>query len=57
MTVDLRAVFLGIAPADAWVTVAVSLTKVGRRLSAGGARFTHDGRVVATADALFMPAG
>jgi acyl-coenzyme A thioesterase PaaI-like protein len=51
----LRATFLGIVPAGAWVDVAVSITRAGRRLSAGSARFTSDERLVATADALFMP--
>ena len=57
VTIDLRATFLGIVPAGAWVEVAVAITRAGRRLSAGGARFTSDGRLVATADALFLPIG
>ncbi|MFG2004392.1 PaaI family thioesterase [Spirillospora sp. NPDC048911] len=55
VTVNLSCDILGTAREGEWVEIAISPTRVGRRLAAGTARFST-GHVVATVTALFMPA-
>lgn len=54
VTINLSCDLLGTARAGEWVDVAITPTRVGRRLAAGTATFTTT-RVIATVTALFMP--
>lgn len=56
VTIDLSCQLLGRAGPGDWVEVAVEPTKTRGRLAAGHARFSRDGRTIATARALFLPA-
>jgi acyl-coenzyme A thioesterase PaaI-like protein len=55
VTVNLACDLLGVAQEDEWVDIAITPTRVGRRLAAGTATFTTS-RVIANVTALFMPA-
>jgi acyl-coenzyme A thioesterase PaaI-like protein len=55
VTVNLSCDYLGTALAGEWVDVAITPTRLGRRLAAGGATFTTK-RVIGRVHALFMPA-
>ncbi|MFD0692457.1 PaaI family thioesterase [Actinomadura fibrosa] len=55
VTVNLSCDILGTAREGEWVEVAISPTRLGRRLAAGTATFSTT-RVVAAVTALFMPA-
>ncbi|MFB4302769.1 PaaI family thioesterase [Actinomadura sp. NTSP31] len=55
ITVNLSCDLVGTAREGDWVDIAVTPTRVGRRLAAGTAAFTANGRVIATVTALFMP--
>jgi acyl-coenzyme A thioesterase PaaI-like protein len=56
ITVNLSCDLVGAAEDGAWVDIAVVPTRSGRRLAAGTATFTAEGRVIANVSALFMPA-
>jgi len=57
LTVNLTCELLGTAHLDDWVDVVIDPSKLGRRLGAGSATFTNGDRTIATAHALFVPAG
>ena len=56
VTVQLSCEFLGTASLGDVVDVTVTPVKVRGRLAAGTATFDRDGRTIATASALFLPA-
>ena len=56
ITVNLSCDMVGAAKDGDWVDIAVVPTRTGRRLAAGPATFTANGRVIANVTALFMPA-
>ena len=55
VTVNISCDLLGTAREGEWVDIAVSPTRMGRRLASGTATFSTS-RVIATVTALFMPA-
>lgn len=56
VTVQLSCEFLGSAELGDTIDVTVTPSKAQGRLAAGSATFERDGRIIATAHALFVPA-
>ncbi|HEY3683945.1 MAG TPA: PaaI family thioesterase [Streptosporangiaceae bacterium] len=57
LTINLSCDLLGTAHDGEWVDVAITPTRVGRRLASGVAAFSVGSRIVARVTGLFMPAG
>jgi len=56
VTVNLNCDYLGVAERGTWVEGRIRPVRLGRRMGTGDCTFTADGRLVAVARGLFMPA-